>query len=97
MDVAGFNRASELLAKFHGLLVERSESVVHSVDIAKLEQQTDDYIKNLNYSKSIDPKQAKTKTDIDGDGEIPISTDNAIDDKQRSDYKVLDEQGKVCS
>jgi len=96
-DVGGFNRASELLAKFHGLLVERSESVIHNASDEKLEHLADEFIKNLAYSNSIKPKIALTKEQMEDKAIIPIDSSNAIDDKKRSDYIVYDEQGKAVA
>ena len=97
-DVTGFLRASELLAKYHGLLVEKSESVVHNASDEKLEAKADDIIKNMNYSKTIKP--SKNKASIDGDGStipIPVSKDNYVDDTKKSDYVVYDGDGKAVS
>ena len=96
-DVAGFLRASELLAKYHGLLVERSENINVNVDKEDLERKADDFIHGLQYSKSIKPNQRKTKDTKDSKGSIPISTDNAVDDTPKSDYNVLNEDGVIVA
>lgn len=98
MDVAGFNRASELLAKYHGLLVERSESTVHNTTDEKNEALADDIIKNLRYSRSIKPTKRKGKDELGNDKPvIPVDSSNRIDDIKKSDYKVLNEDGVVVA
>ena len=92
------NRASELLAKFHGLLVERTINTNVNIDEQKLEDEADEVINNIKYSKTIKPKDKQTQIDKDKkDILIPIDSSNHIDDTKKSDYVVLDEQGKVCS
>lgn len=97
-DVAGFNRASELLAKFHGLLVERTINTNVNVNTEKLEEEADEYINNIRYSRTIKPKDAQARLDSDkAKALIPIDSSNRIDDTIKSDIVVYDETGKVVT
>lgn len=53
IDVAGFTRISELLAKYHNLLTDRVEVTDNRVREEVLEQQADDIIANLQVSKAM--------------------------------------------
>ena len=98
MDVSGFNRASELLAKYHGLLVERSINVNHNIDDEKLETEADEVINNIRYSKTIKPSDRTGKDNTNSDAEpIPIDSSNRVDTTKKSDHIVYDEHGKVMA
>lgn len=96
-DVTGFLRASELLAKYHGLLVERSENVNITIDKEELEQKADEVLKNFRYSQTIDQKTGKPKDKAKIDGVIPVSTENQIDDTKKSHVTVYNDKGKAVA
>ena len=97
-DVTGFLRASELLAKYHGLLTEKSEVMHKSDHDEKTEAEADDILKNLRYSKTIKPNQRKGKDGSTVDkAPIPVDTTNKVDTEEKSDYKVLNADGVVVS
>ena len=80
-DVAGFNRASELLAKYHGLLTEKVDVNVNKVREEQIEATADDILAGLQTSKEMrNQLRIAKKSKDDKLIEYPVDESDKVDE-----------------
>lgn len=93
-DVAGFNRASELLARYFGILTDK----VVVDDVRKLAEKYDNEAEDIIETMLNSDKMIYVPTKKDGtvtnETVIPVDESGKVDESVKRKYSVVDETGK---
>lgn len=91
IDVAGFTRISEILAKYHGLLTDKVEVNDNRVVMDRLEAQADDILATLQQGNAMRRDISKVDTSKKIIGSYPIDEQGKVDTTPLESPRVMAE------
>ena len=91
IDVQGFTRISELLAKYHNLLTDKVDVNVNHAREEKIEELADDIISTLQQGKDMRRSIAKKKTQSNVLTEYPVDEDGKVEQSKAEVIEVRKE------